>query len=794
MFSVVLPWVGLSLALVLVVVGVILLIVFVRRMRRARAAAASPAESPKTAFEPSPAYARYDPSNPHYQDGLQYADGRWWPVQVYDAESGQWFVHGKTADGAPTATPVGVPARAARRGPSFRGALVGVVVAALLVVAAVPLGLWSGAPIVASAAASGGLPTRIVAESAQYRYTEPTTITARQALRYDYRIDPAPYSEQAYVDYVADTALVAAYYDADLSQLANYSLRNGIGDYSITLVPKDLPVKDLAGNEVSGVADDLGEIMAGGSWVVSELYLVQYADRDGTPYDKPIVTLATVQPDAGMPETPRVAYQVDADGYLQMTWAPVAGAVEYFPVMTTITERGASFATAVGRTAADATSWSSREGDAGGVDCYIPVTYANVHQNCALAGGFGEQSSGRFAGYGVLARSADGKVSFLERTDARTIDPLVPVAVRTAVFDLPTPFTGNPEDVPTTNGVTTLAGVEAVLPISFDSARVEGTTGIIRAKVLGTASTAEYRFGNVDGRWDAFAEAARQRMEAALPASGAVTTSLMKTVEHIDPDAPIATTKPDVPYPLPDEFGAAGQYIAANLVAGNTRIDLSEQSSPYSMFDLVNAVIAQTPFGLVQSFDFGREGVREILEVTYQYAPDEAASIRQQMLDKAKDVVGQTIHDGMSDRDKALALNDWITANAEYDDAAYNAYMIGAGNADTPEYTSAWSPSGILLKGTAVCEGYAEAYKLLSDVAGLDTVYVTGIVGANGHAWNKTFMDGKWQVVDTTWNDSETGPNQLFGITDEVASEQFEHGMLRSGWMIPTLVGDYAAN
>lgn len=690
------------------------------------------------------------------------------------------------------ATPVGIAPAPARRGPTRRGALVGVVVASLLVMAAVPLGIWSGSPLLTSVAASGGLPTDVVAESDDYRYTAPTTITERQSLRYDFRVDPGSYSEQAYEDYVADTALVAAYYDSDLTQLANYSLRTGFGDYSLSLVPEDMGVKDLAGNELHGYAGSIDEMMAAGSWAVSELYLVQYTDRDGKEYDKPIVTRASVRPDEGTPVAPRVGYQVDSDGYLQMTWAPVEGAVEYLPVMTRITNRGASFATAVGRVGADATSWSSREGDSAGLDCYLPVESSNVLQNCALAEGFGEQTRSKAAGYGVLAVTADGKTSFLERTDARTIDPLLPVAIRTAGLDGKLPFTGSADQVPVTNGVTTLAGVETTLPLSFDSAAVEGTTGVIRAKVIGTAARAEFRFTNVDGRWDAFVQTARQRMAAALPESGAITTSLLKTVENIDPDAPISTTKPDVPYPLPDEFGAAGEYIAANLVAGNTRIDLSVQPSPYSPFDLVNAVVAQTPFGLVQSFDFGREGTRSILEVTYQYPPDQAADIRRQMLEKAQQIVGEVIRDGMSDRDKALALNDWIRANAEYDDAAYQAYMTGAGNPDTPEYTSAWSPSGILLQGTAVCEGYAEAFKLLSDVAGIDTVYVTGMVGWSGHAWNKTFMDGKWQVIDPTWNDSEQ-PNRLFGITDQVALDEFDHGLLPSGWMIPTRSADYAA-
>ena len=162
------------------------------------------------------------------------------------------------------------------------------------------------------------------------------------------------------------------------------------------------------------------------------------------------------------------------------------------------------------------------------------------------------------------------------------------------------------------------------------------------------------------------------------------------------------------------------------------------------------------------------------------------------MAAKTSEIVAAVVRDGMSDREKALALNDWITQNAAYDDAAFAAKDVEyATVVRNPQYRNAWTAYGILIDGTAVCAGYAKAYKMLSDAAGLKTVYVTGVAGGGGHAWNKTFMDGKWQVVDPTWNDT-TPANQLFGITDEAALTDWNH-TLGESWTVGPLIAQYAA-
>ena len=61
--------------------------------------------------------------------------------------------------------------------------------------------------------------------------------------------------------------------------------------------------------------------------------------------------------------------------------------------------------------------------------------------------------------------------------------------------------------------------------------------------------------------------------------------------------------------------------------------------------------------------------------------------------------------------------------------------------------------------GGPVCEGYARAFKVLCDAAGIPCVLVDGYAknsaNENGeaHMWNYVQVDGSWYAVDVTWND-----------------------------------------
>ncbi|MCM1297055.1 MAG: InlB B-repeat-containing protein [Muribaculaceae bacterium] len=64
---------------------------------------------------------------------------------------------------------------------------------------------------------------------------------------------------------------------------------------------------------------------------------------------------------------------------------------------------------------------------------------------------------------------------------------------------------------------------------------------------------------------------------------------------------------------------------------------------------------------------------------------------------------------------------------------------------------TSYSAYGVLANRTAVCNGYALAYKLLLQEVGIECCMVTST--AMNHAWNLIRLGGQYYQVDTTWDD-----------------------------------------
>lgn len=68
----------------------------------------------------------------------------------------------------------------------------------------------------------------------------------------------------------------------------------------------------------------------------------------------------------------------------------------------------------------------------------------------------------------------------------------------------------------------------------------------------------------------------------------------------------------------------------------------------------------------------------------------------------------------------------------------------------------AHQPTGVFFRGQAVCEGYAEATKLLCDRENIPCILVVGLGNGGAHKWNYIQMeDGKWYGMDVTWDDQD---------------------------------------
>ncbi len=98
-----------------------------------------------------------------------------------------------------------------------------------------------------------------------------------------------------------------------------------------------------------------------------------------------------------------------------------------------------------------------------------------------------------------------------------------------------------------------------------------------------------------------------------------------------------------------------------------------------------------------------------------------------------------------SDYAKEKLIHDYIVSSVAY------GYPSGK---KEPE-GDAYSAYGALVLKKAVCNGYAEAMKLLCDLSGVPCKMIFGTADGENHAWNLIKLDKEWYHVDATWDDPE---------------------------------------
>ncbi len=95
---------------------------------------------------------------------------------------------------------------------------------------------------------------------------------------------------------------------------------------------------------------------------------------------------------------------------------------------------------------------------------------------------------------------------------------------------------------------------------------------------------------------------------------------------------------------------------------------------------------------------------------------------------------------GISRHEKVKSIHDYLTNNIVYD--------------STLAEPNIFDVYGALITGVCVCEGYAEAFKLLCDREGIPCLTVMGTGNGGAHKWNMVQMeDGEWYLLDSTWDD-----------------------------------------
>lgn len=219
---------------------------------------------------------------------------------------------------------------------------------------------------------------------------------------------------------------------------------------------------------------------------------------------------------------------------------------------------------------------------------------------------------------------------------------------------------------------------------------------------------------------------------------------------------------------------ALSEFIATNMLGGTAVIDLSEfpeASDQKITEDAWMEAYYQNPLMLgVTGYRLNKKGTA--MKVVYENTPEDLARKQKEILEIIPQIIDKIITKDMTDLEKELAINQYLCDTIEYDDDALaNAEKYNFRKVDE-EYYDSFTAYGALLNGNCVCAGYAAAFKLLADEAGLNAIVVTGILeGSLSHAWNKVCIDGEWEIVDVTNNDNEYLFNALLNLPNYVGDK-----------------------
>lgn len=815
-------------SIALVVIGVFYILGLRRRRHIREFGSGTPG------YDPAPQYPQYDRDNPEYRNGYQFVGGQWVLVQVFDEAAAQWFVHGADEAGSPTAWPVGIP-RTVLKAPRLKPLLAGLIAVAVIAAGSIPASAFTAqqqndAALAQTASGSGSsvnvarniqqitanpgsgfgiswdkinkLQKRASSKDA-YILTDPVTVPADYIIKQ--QIDdatPFMYGDSMSAKPTKGAALAARIFlDPGLTQNVAFSQQNWapekIQERDMLYYTSHGPfLKKMDGNASSYNPWNLKRLWGPGD----TLYFERLVGKNGKKLARSVVTPFVLDTSGFLPQPTGVHTSVRNDGTLAVTWNKVKNAASYEVVLNTSVKDdifGVNSSIIANTTS---TSWNSGEGvNARGKQ----NTPDDISENEALASNVSMNwaDGGTMLGVsiGVFAHPKKGtqKTSLMSSVDASSVINLIP----NRIDDLDVRKRSSAAQVPTTINIKNILNDTVAYPVKLTG--YDPASRRYNYSIPGTslewffAMSTDQSSADIAEITAKLTNTSQNGVKPALVAGQAKFKNWSAGYRDIKP----STTTPKVKYPVTGFDDGVSEYIAANMIAGNKVISLGGYPNATSLIigsKYLTAILAQNPYAIfVENYAISINS-HAVEELYVQYSQPKATILKTQaaLQAKAQQVVAEVITPGMSDRQKAQALNDYLVTHASYNYDALNAHFATPNATSDPEFASAWSPTGVLLDDTGVCQSFALAYTLLSQQAEVRTVTVMGTAHGSGHAWNETYMDGKWQVVDPTWNQgyhSLTATNRLFGITDAQALSDFAHIKDPDSWVPPNQVAFYAA-
>lgn len=264
---------------------------------------------------------------------------------------------------------------------------------------------------------------------------------------------------------------------------------------------------------------------------------------------------------------------------------------------------------------------------------------------------------------------------------------------------------------------------------------------------------------------------------------------------------------------------ALEEYVGLSLLGVTNEISLKAfpDAQTYEVIsDVMDKVIYQNPLIIgVTSWQY--DYAKQAILVEYSGSSSDIQSKQQALLHEARTVVNNVIYGYDEEKiaeeqekvDKLKTAKKWWEFWKKYEDVKVEPKnpnpverqkllydylndnveygLVKGGGKETPEQETTseetqpnteqqvvnidpYTAYGVLVNKVGTGQGYALAYKLLSDIAGLETITVTGKDKGKQHVWNKTKVDNTWLNVDTSKNTKNIGvPYMVYNMNDAIA-------------------------
>lgn len=169
----------------------------------------------------------------------------------------------------------------------------------------------------------------------------------------------------------------------------------------------------------------------------------------------------------------------------------------------------------------------------------------------------------------------------------------------------------------------------------------------------------------------------------------------------------------------------------------------------------------------------------------YSFYPPDEIKTRIEQLNEAVDDFFSEVPQGLSEYELEKYVHDKIIDVCDYDESV-------AESKEKEQDYNIYNPYGVMVKNSAVCEGYARTMQLLLNGLGVNCVGVMGRSQNELHMWNAVELDGSWYYVDSTWDDVEKEfmRYDYFNISTEQLEKDHDFSPLFSEMTDSKICGD----